>query len=78
MATETVELHEAQLRLPELISRVITGEEIILTDGTTPLVRLVPMTPMSSGRVAGLHAGAITMQDDFDAPLPEEFWTATP
>ena len=28
-------------------------------------------TPM---RHPGLHAGAMTMADDFDAPLPDEFW----
>jgi hypothetical protein len=25
-------------------------------------------------RVAGLHAGQMTVQDDFDDPLPDEFW----
>ncbi len=25
-------------------------------------------------RIAGLHPGAITMAEDFDAPLPDEFW----
>ena len=27
-----------------------------------------------TGRRAGLHSGAATTSDDFDAPLPEEFW----
>lgn len=26
-------------------------------------------------RVAGLHQGAIWTSDDFDEPLPDEFWT---
>ena len=25
-------------------------------------------------RVLGLHAGSMRMSDDFDAPLPDEFW----
>jgi hypothetical protein len=25
-------------------------------------------------RVFGLHAGQVWMSDDFDAPLPDEFW----
>ena len=32
-------------------------------------------TPAQPGeRIAGLHAGAIVMAPDFDAPLPDEFW----
>ena len=26
-------------------------------------------------RVAGLHTGAIQAASDFDAPLPDDFWT---
>ena len=29
-------------------------------------------------RAAGLHLGAIWTSEDFDEPLPEEFWTGTP
>ncbi len=25
-------------------------------------------------RILGMHPGAITMSDDFDDPLPDEFW----
>jgi hypothetical protein len=25
-------------------------------------------------RIAGLHAGAIHTSEDFDEPLPDEFW----
>lgn len=25
-------------------------------------------------RILGLHAGAIQMREDFDEPLPDEFW----
>jgi hypothetical protein len=30
--------------------------------------------PRKPRRIAGLHPGAMTMADDFDAPLPDEFW----
>ncbi|OQW99702.1 MAG: hypothetical protein BWK80_62615 [Desulfobacteraceae bacterium IS3] len=29
-------------------------------------------------RVAGLHSGRIHISEDFDEPLPEEFWTGIP
>jgi antitoxin (DNA-binding transcriptional repressor) of toxin-antitoxin stability system len=75
--TQTIDVHEAQQRLPELVSLVIAGTEVILSEGPTPLVRLVPVTGPRPARVAGLHTGAITTSEDFDAPLPDEFWLGT-
>ena len=31
-------------------------------------------TPKKKKRVLGLHPGSMRMNDDFDAPLPDEFW----
>jgi hypothetical protein len=31
----------------------------------------------ASQRVLGLHEGAWSVADDFDAPLPEDFWLGT-
>ncbi|MBA2244970.1 MAG: toxin-antitoxin (TA) system antitoxin [Gemmatimonadetes bacterium] len=78
MPTETVDIREAQARLPELVSLAEAGTEVILVRNETPLVRLVPVSQPSSGRVPGLHAGAISTSNDFDAPLPDEFWTGRP
>ena len=30
---------------------------------------------VSDARVPGLHPGEILTSDDFDQPLPDEFWT---
>src|SRR5512138_1048063 len=43
MTTKTVEVHEAQQHLLELVAQVAAGTEIILTDGQTPRARLVPL-----------------------------------
>ena len=77
MTTKTVEVHEAQQHLFELVAQVAAGTEIILTDGQTPRARLVPLTSDTTRRVAGLHAGSMTISADFDAPLPDDFWTGT-
>ena len=71
MAT-TVDIRELSTRLNELLELTAAGQEIILFDGSAPRARLVPLAPAE--RVAGLHAGAIRLSPDFDAPLPEEFW----
>jgi len=78
MQTKTVDVHEAQTHLVELLSLVSAGTEIILTAGNTPLARIVPMVGALTPRVAGLHPGAIRTSEDFDEPLPEDFWTGTP
>jgi prevent-host-death family protein len=31
--------------------------------------------PLDEPRIAGLHAGTSGMSEDFDDPLPDEFWT---
>jgi len=75
MLMKTVDLHEAQTHLAELVSLVRAGVEIILTEGNTPIARLVPVMSPAMPRLAGLHLGAILVADDFDEPLPDEFWT---
>ena len=76
MTTQTVTLQEAQTRLAELLTLAQTGNEIIIVKGDKPLARLVPIaTPKRKRRIAGLQRGKIWVSDDFDAPLPDEFWT---
>jgi antitoxin (DNA-binding transcriptional repressor) of toxin-antitoxin stability system len=79
MTTKTIDIHGEQIELPELLSLVKEGIEVIITDGATPLARLVPLDEAASPRVAGLHAhlGPAWVSDDFDEPLPEEFWNGT-
>jgi antitoxin (DNA-binding transcriptional repressor) of toxin-antitoxin stability system len=71
--TRQIDAKEAQERLQELLSQIALGVEWILTDGMTPVARLVPV----SSRVAGLHPGAIWTSPDFDESLPDEFWTGS-
>jgi prevent-host-death family protein len=77
MCTKTVDVREAQINLQDLLSLVREGTEIVLTEGATPLARVVPLAFTTTTRVAGLHAGAIWTSEDFDEPLPEDFWTGT-
>jgi len=74
MIAPTIEIHEALARFQELLAWVVTGHEVILTDQQKPLVRLTPVKTTSQPRVAGLHSGMAWISDDFDEPLPDEFW----
>ena len=75
MVTKTIDLHEDKPQLNELLPLVTAGTEIILTEGRTPVARLVPFSAAPGIRVPGLHAGTVWTSPDFDAPLPDEFWT---
>ncbi len=70
--TKTIDVHDAQTRLLELWSLVSDGNEVIITDGQKPVMRLVAFHDETPARVAGLHAGMGWISDDFDAPLSEE------
>ena len=75
MTTKTIYVQEAQSQLQALLPLVASGTEIIITEGSTPKARLVPIEGSTIMRKAGLHAGVAWMSADFDAPLPEAFWT---
>ena len=42
----------------------------VITDALAPSDTAPPQR-----RIAGLHAGHTQVRDDFDAPLPDRFWT---
>jgi antitoxin (DNA-binding transcriptional repressor) of toxin-antitoxin stability system len=77
MPTKTIDVQRAQADLRSLVAQVTAGTEIVLTDGTTPVARIVRADAPPKSRTAGLHPGAIRTSDDFDAPMPEDFWTGS-
>jgi len=77
MPTKTIDVQKAQADLRSLIAQVTTGTEIVLTDGTTPVARIVRADGSPKSRTVGLHPGAMRTSDDFDEPLPEDFWTGS-
>ncbi len=74
MSTKMVDVQEAQTRFAEILSLAMEGTEVILVSGSTPIARLVPIVAASKPRIAGLNRGTIWTSDDFDEPLPEDFW----
>jgi antitoxin (DNA-binding transcriptional repressor) of toxin-antitoxin stability system len=74
MSTLTVGIDEVQHRLQELLAKVAEGTEVILTDKDQPFARISPILNQAALRTPDLHPGAFQPSDDFDAPLPDEFW----
>lgn len=74
--TTTIDINEAQ-QLSQVVALAKAGNEVISAEGSMPVARLtaiVPTLPEHQQRVAGLHQGAAWMSEDFDQPLPDEFW----
>jgi prevent-host-death family protein len=63
---ETVNIYEAKTHLSQLIARVESGEEMILTRHGRPVARLVPFTAQSKPREPGVWRGKVNVADDFD------------
>ena len=65
----TVNVQEAKTRLSDLLARVERGEEVIIARSGSPVARLVPVGTPPPRRFGGM---ALTIPEDFDAPLDED------
>ncbi|MGD9787349.1 MAG: type II toxin-antitoxin system Phd/YefM family antitoxin [Sulfuricellaceae bacterium] len=78
MSSRTVNIHEAKTHLSELLALAMDGEEVIIAKANKPMVKLVPVEAPKKPRVMGMHGNEKWfIADDFDAPLPDEFWMGT-
>ncbi len=70
----TVSIQEAQANLAELLTLVRAGGEVLITEAEQPLAKLTPAVPAKKKRIASLQRGTIWTSEDFDEPLPDDFW----
>ena len=75
MASTCFEVWELADRWAEALAKATSEGEVILTDHSIPKAKLVPLAARGAARAPGLHPGAMIPADDFDTPLPDEFWT---
>jgi antitoxin (DNA-binding transcriptional repressor) of toxin-antitoxin stability system len=69
----TVSIQDLQRDPLAVLSRVTGGESLLVVHEDRPLAELRPPKPArAEPRPYGLAAGAFTVPDDFDAPLPED------
>ena len=74
MATVRAIYKDGQLRLQEPVE-LQEGDEVEII--ILPVAGDEIETDTDSGqkrRILGMHPGAITISDDFDDPLPDDFW----
>jgi len=59
------------------LSRVELGEEIIISNGSIPIAKLVPFRNSSNRRASlGQDRGKFIVPEDFNDPLPKKFLAA--
>ena len=66
-----INIHEAKTHLSRLVERVEAGEEITLARAGRPVARLVPYRARQEPRRPGLWKDQVSIEPDFDEPLPE-------
>ncbi len=69
---ENVTIHKAKTNLSRLIEKACRGEEIIISRGAKPVVRLVAIEDKQGNRKPGAWKGKIQIGPDFFKPLPPE------
>jgi prevent-host-death family protein len=67
----SVNVHQAKTHLSELLRRVASGEEIVISNAGKPVARLVPIGGANKRRL-GTDQGAFKVPDDFDEALPAD------
>lgn len=66
---QRVTIHTAKTHLSRLIEAALAGEDVVISRGNTPVVRLVPVVKQTFQ--IGLLAGQLGMGPDFLTPLDE-------
>jgi len=71
MTMYSIALKEAQSQLEALTAKVVTGEEVIITDDKGMIFQLIQVKPKIIRPKFGSAKGLISMMDDFDEPLDD-------
>lgn len=67
----SIDINQAKQNFPELIEKIISNGEVIITKDGQPFVKIVPLKKAKKERKFGTAKGLIKMSDDFDQPLDD-------
>jgi antitoxin (DNA-binding transcriptional repressor) of toxin-antitoxin stability system len=71
---KSVEVFEQSPNLAELVEMARKENGLVLLESGRPIAQVIPLPGPSAPRITPLHPGAIEAGEDFDAPLPDDFW----
>ncbi len=67
----TVNVHDAKTHFSRILSRVESGEEIVIAKTGRPVARIVPLSEKISRRTPGSAKGLVVIKKGFFEPLPK-------
>ncbi len=67
-------IHKAKTHLSQYLSRLASGEKIIICKRNIPIAELIPILPIErkANRPIGLAKGQFTVPEEFFKPLPAD------
>lgn len=65
----TINVHDAKTHFSRLLSRVESGEEIVIAKSGKPVARLTPLAVKTKKRTPGSAKGRIVLKTGFMKPL---------
>jgi prevent-host-death family protein len=68
----TFTIRQAQNNLSRLIKKACEGEEVIITRGSKPVARLIPVAEIKKKRQPGSMKGGLVVGPEFFEPLSED------
>jgi antitoxin (DNA-binding transcriptional repressor) of toxin-antitoxin stability system len=71
-----VNIFEAKAKLSEYLEAVGQGERVVICNRNRPIAELRALAPAPVARRLGAAAGAVTMANDFNDPLPADLLDA--
>lgn len=74
MATKIVKSDDVQAQLSDLLLLISKGDDIIIEKDNRPFAKLTAISGLGKKRIPGLNRGDIWISEDFDEPLPDDFW----
>ncbi len=69
---ERATIRQAKTNLSRLNEKAEAGEEVVISRGDKPVVRLVPIKPPGKTRTSGMFKGEFQLTSSFFEPLPPE------
>jgi prevent-host-death family protein len=72
MKTTVVTIHQAKTNLSRLLQKASAGEEVIISRGSKPVARLVPVGEIKGKRQPGALRGKLVVGPEFFEPLPPD------
>ena len=76
MKPDIVTIHQAKTNLSRLIHKAARGQEVIISRGSKPVARLVPIGEIEGQRKPGSLKGKLVIGPEFFEPLPATEFSA--